>query len=311
MKLTRRGIAFAFAALSLGLASAAFDDSVVEITLFCALVVIAAEAAWVRIAVRKPESKIQLTRDDSGDGSKAVLHPGDESVERVRLVKTIGGRVEFESLVPFLRIDPGNADGRVRGSTLEFRFKTSYAGEYSSREVGVEVTSPLGLFSSKSSVPFDLAYTVYPVILSVAAATIRLLGKGELGETTIEVPGTGGEFYELRGYQPGDDFRKVNWKATARRGELMLNAHMSEVGSSFLLVLDARSPGFRDADRLASTFLAIANGLASSGANFGILVHDGSKVTAISRESRLSDESGIRAQGRGEHHQDGHPTCSS
>jgi uncharacterized protein (DUF58 family) len=297
MKLTRRGIAIAFAALSLAFASVAFNDSLIEITLFCALVVIAAEAAWVRIAVMNPESKIRLTSDDSGVGSKPVLHPGDESVERVRLVKTIGGKVEFESMVPFLEIDSSTDDGRMEGSTLEFRFKTRYAGEYSGREVGVKVTSPLGLFSSKSSVPFDRTYTVYPVILSVAAAAIRLLGKGELGETTIELPGTGGEFYELRGYQPGDDFRKVNWKATARRGELMLNAHTREVGSSFLLVLDARSPGFRDTDRLASTFLAIANGLASSAVNFGILVHDGRMVTAVSRDRdyRTSLESALRA----------------
>ena len=286
MKVARRGIAASFAAIALLSASALFHDFLVEIASLCVLAVIVSEALWVSAASRRPESKILLTKEEPGPRpkGKAILYPGDESVERVRLLKRIGGKVEFSSRVHFLRIEPKAVDGDAPDSTLEFRFRTPYAGEYSGRDVGIELTSPLGLFSSRTSVSLAQKYTVYPRLLSVAAATIKLLGKGEIGETPIEMPGVGSEFYEMRGYQPGDEFRSVNWKATARRGELVVNEHMREVGSSFLLVLDARAPGFYDTDRLASTFLSIANSLASSGVSFGILVHDGIRVTATSSE---------------------------
>ncbi|HKT21899.1 MAG TPA: DUF58 domain-containing protein, partial [Nitrososphaerales archaeon] len=83
---------------------------------------------------------------------------------------------------------------------------------------------------------------------------------------------------------PGDDYRNVNWKASAREGELVVVEHMKEVGSSFLLVLDARAPGFRETDLLASTFLSIANSLGAAGMNFGVLVHDGSRVVDLSSQ---------------------------
>jgi uncharacterized protein (DUF58 family) len=40
------------------------------------------------------------------------------------------------------------------------------------------------------------------------------------GERERKKPGLGGEFYELRGYAPGDDPRRVYWRAYARTGRL-------------------------------------------------------------------------------------------
>jgi uncharacterized protein (DUF58 family) len=283
MRPTPRGIGAAFAAVALLGASAFFGDILVEVTLFCLLIVIASEAAWVGLATRRPEARLRLTKEAPARVKKRLLYPDDELVERVRLEKVIGGRVAFESKVPFTEVVP-KVVGGARLSTLELRFRTPYAGEYSGREIGVEATGPLGLFSSKGVIPFAVKYTVRPRLLSVAATTVRLLGNDVVGQSPVEAPGVGSEFYEMRGYQAGDDFRRVNWKASARQGELMVNEHKREVGGSYLLVLDARAPGFRDADRLASVFLSFANVLAASGVSFGILVHDGSKVTAISPE---------------------------
>jgi uncharacterized protein (DUF58 family) len=281
---TRRGLAGAFAALALLLASAIFNDFIIEASLLVLLIVILAEAAWVGLATRMIESRITITRDEAAPiGRRTMLYPGDESVLNVNLSKRVGGRIDLESKVNFQSVEPTTIRGTGEFS-LKFKFKTPYAGDYSSHELGVVMTGPLGLFSSEGKAPFEQEYVVYPRVLQVAASTVRLLGKAEMGETPIEMPGVGSEYYEMRAYQAGDDFRKVNWKASARQGELIVVEHMKEVGSSFLLVLDARAPGFSDADRLASTFLSIANSLASSGVNFGVLVHDGSKVTAVSSE---------------------------
>ena len=137
MKLTRRGRAASFAAVSLAAASAVYQDFLIEIALLCLLAVVVPEAVWVKVATRKPGSKIRLVREESepGTGGKAILYPGDESAERVRLIKKIGGKVEFESSVPFLRIDPRVVHGAVRDSTLEFRFRTHCKSRKSPRRL--------------------------------------------------------------------------------------------------------------------------------------------------------------------------------
>lgn len=285
MKLTYRGAAASFAGIALASAALAFRDLLLGFVLFAALLVIASEAVWVGVATKRPDSRIRLSRVEPGKGvGKPILYPGDESVEKVHLVKRIGGRVGFESSLAFQAINPKVVGSEVRDSTLEFRFTTPYAGEYSGRNVRVGLTGPLGLFSAKTSVPFAQNFKVHPRLSPVAATAIRLLGRGELGETPVEIPGVGSEFYEMRRYQAGDDVRDVNWKATARQGYLTVSVHMREVGSSLLLVLDARATSFFDTDRLASTFLSVANSLASSGVKFGVLVHDGTRVTATSPE---------------------------
>ena len=294
---TRAGQAAVFLALALLAASVALRDLIVGSVVLVLLLAVAAEAAWVSLATHRPETKFVLTGEEAGPGGhRVMLYPRDESVERVRLTKKVGGRAELEPRVNFLSVEPGAVNGAGRFA-LEFRFRTEYAGEYSGDEVGVTVTGPLGLFSARSSVPFALRYVVYPRVLQVAAATVRLLGRAELGETPIEMPGVGSEYYEMRAYQPGDDIRSVNWKATAREGELVVVEHMREVGSAFLIVLDARAPGFRETDRLASTFLSLANSLGGAGVNFGVLVHDGRRVIDVSpqQDPRASLAMALRA----------------
>ncbi|MBU7022673.1 MAG: DUF58 domain-containing protein [Theionarchaea archaeon] len=51
--------------------------------------------------------------------------------------------------------------------------------------------------------------------------------------------GIGEEFYALRDYLPGDEFRMINWKATARRGVPITNEFEAERVSEVILVIDA------------------------------------------------------------------------
>lgn len=55
--------------------------------------------------------------------------------------------------------------------------------------------------------------------------------------------GDGSEFADLRTYQPGDAMRSVNWKASARRGELMTNQRHPERATDVVLVIDTTDDG--------------------------------------------------------------------
>ena len=293
---TRRGVSALAAAVALAFSSALFRDFLVEAALLVALVVVVAEGGWTFFAARDPRAKFVLAREGEAQGARVVLRPGQESVQRVKLTKKIGGTVELRGRVNFLRVEPGSVRG-TGASALELVFATEYAGVYSGSEIGATVTGPLGLFSSTASIPFDIEYLVYPRLLRVAARTVRLLALAEIGETPVDMPGAGSEYYEMRGYLAGDDVRDVNWKASAREGGLVVVEHMREVGSHILLVLDARAEGFDGADRLATTFLTLANSLWATGVAFGVLVHDGFRVVEFSPEDdqRRSLRTALRA----------------
>ena len=58
------------------------------------------------------------------------------------------------------------------------------------------------------------------------------------------VRGRGMEFAEVRGYQPGDDVRSIDWRVTARQGKPHTKLFQEERERSVLLAIDYRRPMF-------------------------------------------------------------------
>ena len=85
------------------------------------------------------------------------------------------------------------------------------------------------------------------------------------GEHTSSRRGRGLEFYDFRGYRPGDDFRHIDWNIYARLDQLFLKLHASDEDLTLHLVLDASaSMGFGEpskfdhARKLAAALACIA-----------------------------------------------------
>lgn len=62
-----------------------------------------------------------------------------------------------------------------------------------------------------------------------------------LGPHLVNRAGDGTEFHALRAYQAGDPFRSVNWKASARSRDLMVNQRVHESMTRLVVLLDARA----------------------------------------------------------------------
>src|SRR5207253_8684287 len=55
----------------------------------------------------------------------------------------------------------------------------------------------------------------------------------------VRVAGASTEFERVREYLPDDEFRRINWKATARRGQPMVNQFEAERSQNLVILLDA------------------------------------------------------------------------
>ncbi|HLV79946.1 MAG TPA: DUF58 domain-containing protein, partial [Chthonomonadaceae bacterium] len=81
---------------------------------------------------------------------------------------------------------------------------------------------------------------VYPSLVETAKFTL-MARRGRLQQAGIRqarLQGAGREFESLRDYLPDDELRRIDWKATARRGRLVSRQYEVERSQNVLLVLD-------------------------------------------------------------------------
>jgi uncharacterized protein (DUF58 family) len=91
-----------------------------------------------------------------------------------------------------------------------------------------------------STIPAGETVQVYPNLLEVRRyeALVRSTLVRTGGYRSKRLPGAGREFSHFRDYTPDDDYRHVNWKATARRGKPVTAVHESEHSQDVIFCLD-------------------------------------------------------------------------
>ena len=150
--------------------------------------------------------------------------------------------------------------------------------------------NPLGLVRRRLRVPASEAIRVFPDL-----AAVERYGKLHLRNRLIEaglrrmkLRGTGTEFESLREWTDGDAFRTIDWKATARRGKLMVAQHEVERSQNVMLLLDCgrlmtpRIDAGRKLDYAVTAALSLATiaGLASDRVGLVAFAHDILTATA-------------------------------
>ncbi len=109
------------------------------------------------------------------------------------------------------------------------------------RSAGVTVRSigPLGLAGRQRSMPLPGKLRVLPPFLSRKHLPSRLARLREIdGLLPTLTRGQGTEFDSLREYVVGDDVRSIDWRATARRADVVVRTWRPERDRRVLVVLD-------------------------------------------------------------------------
>ena len=148
-----------------------------------------------------------------------------------------------ETPVRTLRFDENESVAIVPAGQRASFETTALPVERGSDELGalyVWYESRIGLLRRRMRVGATRPIRVYPDLSAVERygtlhARNRLI---EAGLRRIRMRGTGTEFESLRDYADGDAFRTIDWKATARRGKLMVAQREVERSQDVLLLLD-------------------------------------------------------------------------
>lgn len=113
-------------------------------------------------------------------------------------------------------------------------------GDYAFGDIVLRYHSRLRTFIRQARYPAAAAVKVYPNVLEVRKYDL-LARKGmlyELGLRQARVYGVGTEFERLREYTTDDEFRRINWKATARRGKPIAAEYETERSQHVVSLID-------------------------------------------------------------------------
>jgi len=124
-------------------------------------------------------------------------------------------------------------------TTLITRLHPTRRGDQQAAAVTARSIGPLGLAGRQRSHPVPGQVRILPPFLSRKHLPSRLAKLREIdGLLPVLIRGQGTEFDSLREYVIGDDVRSIDWRATARRADVVVRTWRPERDRRVLLVLD-------------------------------------------------------------------------
>lgn len=113
-------------------------------------------------------------------------------------------------------------------------------GDYGFGDINLRWLGPLGLIVRQGKIEGKTVVKVYPNLLDVRRYDLLLKRNRlqELGLRSSRQFGEGTEFERLREYTPDDEYRRIDWKATARRHRPVTVQYQTERSQNVIAVLD-------------------------------------------------------------------------
>ena len=218
-----------------------------------------------------------------------------DPVLSVRASNKILLRIENESLEPIRGLLRDEAPERCPADRQEFKLDLQPESEHEFtyqvtpsergsdffRGTYIRLACPFGLVERQAKLNTEQPVRIYPNVLALREFEL-LKQQGRLKEIGIRrsrARGLGTEFESLREYSVGDDFRKIDWKATARRDKLIVRQFEQERNQAVIIVIDigrgmlSEVNGVRKLDHALDSCLMLTHAAAMAGDFVGLLVY--------------------------------------
>ncbi|MFE8600046.1 DUF58 domain-containing protein [Archangium violaceum] len=163
-------------------------------------------------------------------------------------------------------------------ATVSYALTPPARGDLRLGDVHLRLLGPLGLCARQVRVPVAQTVKVYPDLTALTREALALaMASDAPAERTLRRSAEGREFESLREYRTGDDYRTVDWKASARRARTMVRVYQPERNQPVLLLLDCgrhmagRVDGRRKLDHAVDAALRMAKVSLDAGDMVGVL----------------------------------------
>lgn len=110
-------------------------------------------------------------------------------------------------------------------------------GEYTFGCINIYIASFIGMVQRRVRLTKETKIPVYPSILQMKRFELKAVAQ-QKGIKNIRRIGHSYEFEQIKNYVRGDDYRSINWKASSRRSELMVNQYEDERAQQVYCIID-------------------------------------------------------------------------
>lgn len=123
---------------------------------------------------------------------------------------------------------------------IQHYLRPTTRGEYHFGQLNIYANSPLKLLSRRFVFADDVTIPCYPSYIQMRKYDLIAFAKNKLpfGLKRIRKIGHTTEFEQIKEYVNGDDIRTINWKATAKKNQLMVNQYQDENMQSIYTIID-------------------------------------------------------------------------
>lgn len=170
-----------------------------------------------------------------------------------QVVETVDGRA-------YLSLTPAKS-WRDERSRTSYRLPLTHRGVVSLGPASIQIFDPFGIARIHRVLGTDQEVLVIPQSVAIDLPQPGLCRGNLIDQMQRELRNrsSNSEFHSIRDYQVGDDVRRVNWKASAKREDLVVNQYQSLSPIDLHLVIDNqtsryRTEGFEVAISIATSF---------------------------------------------------------
>jgi uncharacterized protein (DUF58 family) len=178
--------------------------------------------------------------------------------------------------------------------TFRYVLRPLERGVYNFGYSNVYVRSVLGIISRRFTFDNEQAISVYPSFQQLRHYELYsyMNRLNEIGVHKRRVIGHSMEFDHIKPYTKGDDVRMLNWKASARTGNLMVNNYVEERSQQVYSVIDKgrtmKMPfnGLSLLDYAVNASLVFSNVAVNKGDKAGLVTFTESKVEVLAASNK-------------------------
>ncbi|TXE20068.1 DUF58 domain-containing protein [Psychroserpens burtonensis] len=125
-------------------------------------------------------------------------------------------------------------------SRIEYKLRPVERGEYHFGKLNIYVTSVFGLIARRFTTDDNAMVPTYPSFMQLRKYDLMAISNNlhQYGIKKIRKIGHTMEFEQIKDYVLGDDLRTINWKATAKRNQLMVNQFQDEKSQPVYSIID-------------------------------------------------------------------------
>jgi len=159
--------------------------------------------------------------------------------------------------------------GLKKQVTHEYRIESLPRGEHPFQSISLTIGDPLGLFEKTKVLLLEDKITVYPAYTELLYRPLEQQYEQGLTASRERVQRDTTMAVAVREYQPGDRFSWINWKATAKRNDIMTKEFEQRQSNDVLLIMDCTPDN--NFEVIVSFTASLLRSILKKGAQAGLL----------------------------------------